>query len=253
MPQNQPAEVFYRKMLQPHSDSRYGKLPVGKVVALDADRAGRWDAIGLTEEASKSAYEKQAGAKQARVDDREVAFQRLNDNQAAYWDVATHRDALTAPEAGLRRAQEAGVSLVNVDALRDEDGKPLQPDADIEDIIAARQNLHPDLTGVLTAHERSSIQGGGSHYDMPMPLNPAAREQEMRIREQERNAQSREAGFNVGRDERQVAARERRAADRVQAGKVSAAAREEARKAGVEKEAKPASGSQHGNAPEKKD
>jgi hypothetical protein len=245
-------ETYYVKMLQPHADARYGKLAVGKVVALDKGRAERWVAVGVAESSSKTAYEKQGEQKQRRADDREVAFQRLNDNQAAYWDVSTHRDALTAPEEGLRRAFEGGVPLVNVDALRDEDGMPLQPDASIEEIVEARKNLHPDLEGVLTAHERSSIQGGGSHYDMPMPLNPKARAIEEEIRRNERNAQSREAGFSVGRDARVGEARQKRAEQRVEAGRVSKEARDAAKKEDL-KEPKPAAGSQVGNAPEKKD
>jgi hypothetical protein len=94
---------------------------------------------------------------------QQAAFQALNDGHAL-WDVSTYRDVLTAPESGLRQAYDAGIPLVNVHILRDENGDTLPPNADIEDILDARELMHPDLTAPLAAHDRSSVMGGGSPF-----------------------------------------------------------------------------------------
>lgn len=187
-----PDEPFqYIQMVRAQSDAQYGKLEAGRIMRVDNDRANRWITAGIAEKSDEGAYTKFREARAETISNREGAFSALNrDDRAALWDVSTHRDALSAPEAGLRAAVEAGIPLVNLGALRTPEGLPLDPEASIEEILEARNNLHPDAVGVLTAHERASTSGGGSHYDMPMPLNPALREQERAIREQERNAQS---------------------------------------------------------------
>jgi hypothetical protein len=188
---NTEDSVAYVQMTEPHFEVGYGKLRVGQIVRADPDRADRWMSAGLAEKASKSDYEKFRNDRVETANSREAAFSSLNrDNRAALWDVSTHRDALSAPEEGLRAAREAGIPLVNVSRLRSEDGLPLAEDAEIEEILEARANLHPGIHSPLTEHAAASTSGGGSHYDMPMPLNPQAREQEKLIRENERNAQS---------------------------------------------------------------
>lgn len=181
----------YVQMTRPHVEVGYGKIAAGDILRVSKDRAERWLGGGLAEESNEGAYTKFRDAKYGARADKNSAFDALNrDRSGDLWDVSTHRDAMTAPEAGLRRAVEAGIPLVNMAALRTEDGLPLSKDASVEEILEARARVHPEVTGVLTAHERSSVQGGGSHYDMPMPLNPALRAQEQVIRENERNEQS---------------------------------------------------------------
>jgi hypothetical protein len=89
--------------------------------------------------------------------------------------------------------------------LRDEDGDVLPPDADIDDILDARANLHPDLAAPFAAHDRSSVMGGGSPYvsnmpgATPMPLSPQHRAQMERVQAQEVMAQ-RPAAFSYDRE-----------------------------------------------------
>jgi hypothetical protein len=178
-------------MTQPHVEVGFGKLRPGQVLRVDPDRADRWMVAGIAEASSEGAYNKFREARAQGIEDRQGAFSALNrDDKAALWDVSTHRDVLTAPEDGLRRAMEAGVPLVNMGSLRTEDGLPLAADASIEQILEARAALHPGVMSPLTEHEMASTSGGGSHYDMPLPLNPAARDTERTIRENERNRQS---------------------------------------------------------------
>jgi len=184
-------DVAYIQMTQAQADASYGKLQPGRILRVDQDRADRWITAGLAEPSDEGAYQQQLDARVETIKDREGRFAQLNrDDKAALWDVSTHRDALTAPEAGLRAAVEAGVPLVNLGRLRTPEGLPIDPDASVEEILEARQNLHPELLAPLTSHERASTSGGGSHYDMPMPLNPELRQQERIIRQNERNAQS---------------------------------------------------------------
>lgn len=225
-------ELVYVKMTHAHADARYGKLAPGRVLQLPRDVADRWASVGLVADATEAAYTKQREQKQGKVDSREEAFARLNNRGAELWDVSTHRDALTAPREGLERARAAGIPLVNTDMLRDEDGVPLDPDASVDEIMEARANLHPDAQSPLTAHSQASTSGGGSHYDMPMPLNPQARAMEESIRSQERNASVRQ---EMVTDYNQ---QHRSKSERRMAGRDAP---------------KPAEGSQVGTAPEKKD
>jgi hypothetical protein len=188
-----PLEVYYMKMTEPQVDARLGKLTPGKVVPVDRAKATRWLTVGIAEQASKGDYEEQQDRRVRKMTARQNAFNSLNDGHAL-WDVSTYRDVLTAPESGLRMAYERGISLVNVHMLRDEDGDPLPPDADIEEILEARQYLHPDLVAPLAAHDRSSVMGGGSPYSQnvtggPMPLSPQHREMAERLAEADRFAQ----------------------------------------------------------------
>lgn len=183
----------YVKMVRPQADATYGKMRPGQVLCVDTDRADRWIAAGLAEPSDEAAHTAWKDERAERIESREGAYSALNregSGSMALWDVSTHRDALSAPEAGLRAAREAGVPLVNLGRLRNMDGLPIDPDASIEDILEARANLHPDVLDPLTAHEQASTSGGGSHYSTPMPLNPAARAVEQTIRDNERNAQS---------------------------------------------------------------
>jgi hypothetical protein len=163
--------VFYAKMLSPQVNARFGKMAEGRIVPLDEETYQRWEGLGLVEASSEKAYtdyrEKRAsagggGEKGTRL--RELAAQR-----SAEWDVATNRDALTAPPEALDRSRKAGRPLVNVDQLRDEDGMPLQPDAKIDEILEGRKRLQE--RDPLREHTQSSVFGGGSHYYTPAPLN----------------------------------------------------------------------------------
>jgi hypothetical protein len=202
-------------------------------------------------QASEGAYKDQQGRKKEKAQGRAAAFQALNDGHAA-WDVSTYRDVLTAPEGGLRLAHERGIPLVNVHMLRDEDGDPLPPDADIEDILDARQLLHADLQAPFAAHDRSSVMGGGSPYassmassGVPMPLSPQHRAMMEKVAEQEQMAQ-RPASFSYDRENpnaqpnaERAARAERRGTAKAPASPVSPQASKAAEDAGV---TKPASG-----------
>lgn len=199
--------VYYMKMLTPNVDARLGKLREGQIVPMDADKATRYLTARVAVQASEGEYNDQMGRRQEKATAQQNAFRALNDG-GAVWDVATYRDVLTAPEKGLRLAHERGIPLVNVHMLRDEDGDPLAPDADIEDILDARELLHPDLVAPLAAHDRSSVMGGGSPYvnnvqpglSSPMPLSPQHRAMMQRVADQEQMAQ-RPAAFSYDRND----------------------------------------------------
>lgn len=213
MPENQTKDppglpVYYMKLTTDNVDARLGKLREGQVVALDQAKAARWLAAGVAVQTSDKEFNDQQDRKAKKATAAQEAFQNLNSGSAV-WDVATYRDVLTAPEGGLRLAFERGIPLVNVHVLRDEDGDPLPPDADIEDILDARQLLHPDLVAPLAAHERSSVMGGGSPYtnvvggtEAPMPLSPAHRAMMAKVADQERYAQqSTASGYSFDRND----------------------------------------------------
>ena len=187
--------VFYMKMKSNNVHPRLGKLVPGQVIPLDQATATRYLIAGVAEQVSSSDYEDTQAKRRDKVTQRQERFRALND-QYAMWDVSTYRDVLTAPERGLRMAYDRGISLVNVHMLRDEDGDPLDPESDIEEILAARESLHAELQSPLTAHDRSSVMGGGGHYDQnvnisPQPLNPGYREVSERIASNEMFAQRR--------------------------------------------------------------
>lgn len=200
---NPPAlPVYYMKMTTANADARLGKLSEGQIVAMDQAKAARYLTAGVAVQVSEGEYHDQQDRRNEKATAAQNAFRAANDGHAL-WDVATYRDVLTAPEGGLRLAHERGIPLVNVHMLRDEDGDPLPPDADIDDILDARQLLHPDLVAPFAAHERSSVMGGGSPYvsnvnpggASPMPLSPQHRAMMERVAAQEVMAQK-PAGFS---------------------------------------------------------
>lgn len=187
--------VYYMRMTQANADARLGKLSEGQIVPLDQAKATRYLMAGVAEQASEGDFRAQEDRKSQKATRTQEAFRNLNDGHAM-WDVSTYRDVLTAPESGLRMAHQRGIPLVNVHVLRDEDGDVLPPDADIEDILDARELLHTDLQAPFAAHDRSSVMGGGSPftsnvggYGTPAPLNPAHREMMERVAAQEVMAQ----------------------------------------------------------------
>lgn len=174
-----PLPVYYMRLNQDNVDARLGKLRRGQVVALDQATATRWAMAGIVDQVSAEEYEDTRERRRNKMAGRQDLYRSLN-NQAAMWDVSTYRDVLTASEEGLRAAYAAGLPLVNITMLRDEDGDPLPPDADLDEILEARQWLHADLVAPLAAHNQSSVMGGGSPYQQnfnvgPMPLNPTHR------------------------------------------------------------------------------
>jgi hypothetical protein len=251
-----PLEIYYMKMIEPNVDARLGKLEVGRIVPLPHDKALRWLTAGVCTQATRGEYEQQQELRETRASAAQNAFKAANDAHAM-WDVSTYRDVLTASEEGLRMAFEAGIPLVNLHILRDEHGHPLHPHSDIEDILDARDLMHPDLVAPFAAHDRSSVMGGGSPYDQPMPLSPRHREAMQRVIEQEKMAQ-RPAGSSFVADDRGARARQQNApgseratrADRRSrgrtAGRASQAGLDEAEKQGLAKP-EPASGAQVGN------
>lgn len=197
--------VYYMKMTQANADARLGKLAPGDIRPMDAAKATRYLMAGVAEQTSEAEYREKEQRKSEKAGATRNAFQAQQEGHAL-WDVATYRDVLTAPEGGLRLAHERGIPLVNVHMLRDEDGDPLPPDADIDDILDARALLHPDLMSPLASHDRSSVMGGGSPYvnnvtgmGSPMPLSPQHRATMERVAEQERMAQ-RPAAFSYDRE-----------------------------------------------------
>ena len=201
--------VYYMKMTSYNVDARLGKLKPGDIRAMDEAKATRYLVAGVAEQVGEGEYQAQQDRKGEKATAMQAAFKAINDGHAL-WDVATYRDVLTAPEAGLRMAYERGIPLVNIHVLRDEDGDPLPPDADIDDILDARQLLHPDLVAPLAAHDRSSVMGGGSPYvnnvtgdGMPAPLSPQHRAMMERVAEQEKMAQE-PASFSYDRNNPQA-------------------------------------------------
>lgn len=185
---DKPLEMFYMKMIEPNCDARLGKLQPGDIVPMDRAKAQRWLIARVAVQVAQGEYEEQQDRKLTRASAQQAAFQAINDGHAM-WDVSTYRDVLTAPEAGLRQAFENGIPLVNVHHLRDENGDPVPPNADIEDILDARELMHPDLVAPLAAHDRSSVMGGGSPYGTPMPLSPQHRAMMQQVANQEAYAQ----------------------------------------------------------------
>lgn len=190
--------VYYMKMIAPNVDARIGKMAVGKIFPMTGEKATRYLTSRVAVQVTEAEFNEQQGRKEQKATAAQNAFRAINDG-GAVWDVSTYRDVLTAPEGGLRIAMERGIPLVNVHMLRDEDGDPLPPDADLEEILDARNLLHQDLVSPLAAHDRSSVMGGGSPYMSnvqpegpaggPLPLNPQHRETVRRIQEQEVMAQ----------------------------------------------------------------
>jgi hypothetical protein len=186
--QNKLPEQYFMKMTDHQVDARYGKLKPGQVVPMDQDTASRFLGAGLAEQVSSGEFKDQQDRRAQKVSARQNAFAAINDQYAA-WDVSTYRDVLTAPEKGLRLAIERGIPLVNVHMLRDEDGDPIPPDADIDTILEARDSLHPDLVMPFSAHDRSSVMGGGSMYQSNVPIHdPDAGRQTASGRRAERKA-----------------------------------------------------------------
>jgi hypothetical protein len=215
-----PLEIFYMKLNQDQVEARLGKMRRGQVVAVDRDMATRLALAGVADQVSKSDFDDRRERRQDKMSKRQAAMRSLND-QAAMWDVATYRDVLTASEKGLRTAFAAGMPLVNIHQLRDEDGDPLSPDADIEEILEARQWNHPDLVAPFAAHDRSSVMGGGSPYVQntpsgPMPLNPTHRaiaegllQQDAMAQRRAQDVQESDDDPSAPRTSRQAAARGR--------------------------------------------
>ena len=184
-------DVYYMKMTVDQVNARLGKLPRGRVVALPLEQARAFLMAGVAEQVSSAEYEQQTQQKRDAISGRQQAFLRLNQG-ADLWDVSTHRDVLTASEEGLRRAYDAGMPLANLQYLRDANGDPLDQDADIEDIIEARNTLHPNEVFPQEAHDRSSVMGGGSHFQIqggPQPLTPKYRAFAQRLGEVEQFGQ----------------------------------------------------------------
>lgn len=187
--------VYYMKLIEPNYDARLGgKQKVGQVVPMSGAQATRYLTAKVAEQASEGEYDEQQGRKKDKATAAQNAFRAINEG-GAVWDVSTYRDVLTAPEGGLRLARERNIPLVNVHMLRDEDGDPLPPDAEIDEILDARALLHADLQSPFSAHERSSVMGGGSPYvntvnpGGPLPLSPSHRATVERIAEHEAMAQ----------------------------------------------------------------
>lgn len=226
-PEAPPLEVYYMKMLAPNVDARLGKLKEGQIVPMDAAKASRYLTTHLAEQTKKAEYDAQQERREQKSNATREAYRALNEG-GAVWDVATYRDVLTAPEKGLRLAWERGIPLVNVHLLRDEDGDPIAPDADIEDILDARDLLHPDLVAPLAAHDRSSVMGGGSPYrtnvsgdiGSPAPLNPQHRAMLQRVADQEVMAQQ-PADYSFDRDNPEAKRERGRQANSERAGRAA--------------------------------
>jgi hypothetical protein len=157
-------EFVYVEMTQPQGDADFGKMAKGRVYRMPAAQAERFVRVGVAKQSSEAAFKKQSEARAQRVElqrTRSGEFAALNEEGAAFWDVSTTRDVTMAPEEGIRKAFEQG-RLVNTDRLTDEDGEPLPADANLEQILEARSRLGYG-EAPYTEHERSSVQGGGSH------------------------------------------------------------------------------------------
>lgn len=158
-------ETCYVEVVEPSVHARFGKLYKGRHLLVDAATAERWKNVGLAKDSTEAKHKKFQDDRQKALDERyDAGVQATQDS--ALWDVATHRDVLTAPEEGLKRALEAGVPLVNVDRLTtvDDEGRvvPLKKGATLSEMLDAR--LHMGDEDPLHGHERSSVQGGGSHF-----------------------------------------------------------------------------------------
>jgi hypothetical protein len=245
-----PLKLYYMKLTEAQSDARMGKLREGAIRPMEEAKARRWLTAGIAVQVSQREYDEQQNRLVERSTAQQKAFQAMNDGHAM-WDVSTYRDVLTAPESGLRQAHARGIPLVNVHMLRDDNGDTLPPDADIEDILEARDNLHPDLVAPLARHDRSSVMGGGSVYgDAQTPLSPQHRAMMERVAEQEKYAQQ-PAGMSYaagdeGSQSRQRGGGERGARAGRRAGRVSPAGKGLAAQQGNQ-EPQPAGGEQVGN------
>lgn len=161
-------DVVYVEATSAFGDADYGKIPAGKVLRMEKTRANRFLAAGVAKESTEAAFNKYTDERQARVDERgrKEDFDSLDRPAVADdWDTSTTRDVTMAPEEGIRRAYAQG-RLVNTNMLRDKDGVVLPADASLEEILEARKNLAFGESE-LTAHERSSVQGGGPHTHRP--------------------------------------------------------------------------------------
>jgi len=157
--------MYYMKMRSTQVHSRLGKMVQGQIVPMDQAMAARFLRARAAVQVTSGEYDEQNQRKRTQVSARQDAFFRLN-QQPALWDASTYRDVLTSSEEGLRRAYDAGVPLENLHYLRDPAGNPLDQDADIEDILAARANLQP----MIMTGRQYEVQGG------PQPLTPKYRE-----------------------------------------------------------------------------
>jgi hypothetical protein len=163
MAEAMPEDVIYVELTEPHVDKRFGKLAPGRVVGVDSAAAGRWVRAGIARKVSERAHEKHREERVQSGDRRIAAMEALNDPDAELWDV-NYRNAATAPPENLRRAMDAGVPIMNPEALTDEEGIPLNRRASFEDVMAARENMaHPDDDPVF-GHATSSVSGNRSHY-----------------------------------------------------------------------------------------
>jgi hypothetical protein len=170
MAENTTSDQAFVKMKEATYNLRFGKVQPGRVLPVSRAEADAYAALGIAEEISESEYEKGREEHYANLNPHltdQESYNRLNDPKAKLWDVSTHRDASMAPEAGLRAAQDAGISLVNTQVLMDKVGRPLPPDATVDQIMEARSAMTSD--DKLHSHERSSTMGGGSHYTNDNP------------------------------------------------------------------------------------
>lgn len=154
--------VTYIEFTEPQADAFYGKIAKGDIRAMPPEQALRFKTIGVAKDSSESAYNKAREDRAKTAEDtagRRLDYDRLN--RADDWDTSTTRDVTMASDEGIKRAHKQG-RLVNTAMLRDEDGNILPNDASLEEILEARQRLG-FAESPLTAHERSSVQGGGSH------------------------------------------------------------------------------------------
>lgn len=157
-------DVLYVRMSMSTGDADLGKLAEGSVIAVTAAQAERFKRVGIATASTEAAF-KNYQEKREKVAHREhgaqAQFDALNQAQSDDWDTSTTRDVTMAPDAGIRRAFEQG-RLVNTALLRDPDGNVLPQDATLEQILEARHRLAKPESE-LTAHDRSSVQGGGPH------------------------------------------------------------------------------------------
>jgi len=179
MPEEQAQE--YVEFTSPTGDVDYGKIAAGRVLPMSPERAAKLEELGIAKKSSKSAFEKQRKERQDAVEPsgRKADFEKLA--TAADWDVTSTRDALNAPEEGLKRAFAQG-RVVNTDLLKDKDGNVLPADASLEQILEARRNVQ--ATGTVTdRNERTAVQAdrppAGSDLDSPPPYTagPPTKEQ----------------------------------------------------------------------------
>lgn len=215
--------IFYMRMRMNQVHARLGKLKAGQVVPMDQATATRFLMAGAAEQASSGDFDQQSQQQRDLVSARQQTFYNLNQNHSL-WDVSTHRDVLTASDDGLRAAYDAGMPLANLQYLRTEDDQPLDQDSDIEEILEARQRLHANDMFPLEAHDRSSVMGGGSQYQIqggPQPLTPKYREVAARMEAQQpfahqQHAVAADRELGRPRPQGQTSSRQQRAGRRAQ-------------------------------------